>query len=353
MIGTDVRNYNGQTFRARMLSRVFQELYDARIFFCYSDRDKIPPEMGMAENKYSRRFNKRLFSKFPFFLNLLLDKDKYDVIYICGEFKTFPFYLLIARIKGIKIVFEAESILSKESEDSGCSALLLASNRVLERFVARNSDHFVALSQDIQEFYSSHNDRISVINAILNEIWFENIREDISPQGKKKVGLIGPFTNARNNSELTFVLDSLDRFDSNVEFHIFGKCDRELPKDSKLVYIGFIQDYSEYRMRLAEMDMVLVPSSIATYGPLTKILEPMACGVPVFTTPAGFFGLDNIEKDQDIFVFDRDVLVEQFNSNLVKIDKLNDLRMSGRTKVAKYYSYEYNKNKLSSIISKI
>ena len=68
------------------------------------------------------------------------------------------------------------------------------------------------------------------------------------------------------------------------------------------------------------MDAVLVPSKIPSFWPLNKILEPMACSLPVFTTPVGAVGLDHVKHGESIFVYEESELVAKLNENLFDID---------------------------------
>ena len=70
--------------------------------------------------------------------------------------------------------------------------------------------------------------------------------------------------------------------------------------------------------QLSSLNAVLIPSKIATLGPLNKILESMACSIPVFTTPKGVIGLSNYENKKNILIFNEENLVEGINESSIQ-----------------------------------
>ena len=122
---------------------------------------------------------------------------------------------------------------------------------------------------------------------------------------------------------------------------VIGDCDYRI-ENERIIYAGHVEDYVEH---LACLDCVLVPSRIATTGPLNKILEPMSLGLPVFTTPAGVVGLDYVNPGKDILVFEEKDLVNKIHDLIFDEELIEEMGRNARHTVEVYYSKEVNAKK--------
>jgi glycosyltransferase involved in cell wall biosynthesis len=101
------------------------------------------------------------------------------------------------------------------------------------------------------------------------------------------------------------------------------------------------------------LDAVLVASTFPSSGPLNKILEPMACSLPVFTTPVGAVGLDHITSGEDIFISEESELVTKVNESLFDSDLMERVGKNARRTIEKHYGVEVNKGKLITAIEQL
>ena len=136
----------------------------------------------------------------------------------------------------------------------------------------------------------------------------------------KIIGLIGAFVHKGiNTSALDFLYRNIDEFDERIKFVVIGACDYKI-QNERIEYTGYLNDVQDYVDRLTRLDAVLVASRYYTSGPLNKILEPMACSVPVFTTPVGAVGLDHVTAGEDIFICDESEIVAKVNESLFDVE---------------------------------
>ena len=151
---------------------------------------------------------------------------------------------------------------------------------------------------------------------------------------------------------IQYVYENITRFNNNIIFTLIGNCENKIQND-KIVYTGYISSHSEYLEQLSSLNAVLIPSKIATLGPLNKILESMACSIPVFTTPKGVIGLSNYENKKNILIFNEENLVEGINESISNSNLMKDVGKKSREYFENYYSKKANEKKLLNIFNEL
>lgn len=279
-------------------------------------------------------------------------KHRFDHIYCSHDRYGFLILYLFRRIFKYKLIYEAHSIISEEFENAGKNILYIKSKRCLENFVASHADGVVAVSENAYTYFQKYNKNIEIIPVFkdtnfykLNQTERMKIRQKYTDS--KIIGIIGPFNIDFNKYFLTFLYKNIDLFDRRIKFMIIGDYNNNRIDNKRIIYIGYTQNYIGY---LSSIDCVLIPSKIATSGPLNKILEPMSLGLPVFTTPQGLVGLDHVTPGKDIFVFEEDELVDKINKLILDDELMAEIGRNARIVVKKYYSKEGNEKKLIAVI---
>lgn len=342
----------GTTVRPKRVGELLRDSFD----ICFITRsssdleeiDGIPVQMVRPAR--TRLWNLKLFRT--------LSGTDYDYIYCSSDWFGFLTYYFLRRFYHYKIIFEAHTIISEEFKERKANPLKVFFFQVLEKFVVKRSDFLVTLSENIYEFYS-YKKNIELVHVFIDEDLFRDQDEDrfISDHIRKSdddhrvVGLIGPFDEFSNRYFLEFLEKNMDRFDDRIHFKIIGKCQERIDHP-KIEYTGYIEGIQDYVKVLSSLDALLVPSRTATLGPLNKIVEAMACSVPVFTTPKGIVGLYNIRAGQEVYVFSEDDLVSGLNDNIFG-EELIKVAGNARGYVEKYYSKEANKQKLMGIFNRL
>lgn len=275
--------------------------------------------------------------------------NKFDIVLCENDWLGFPTYWLFSKLFKYKIVFEAHGILSEESEDWGRNILIIKIFQLIEKFCIKRSDLVIALSDKIKLKYGEYNNNIELIPVFIDN--FECNHK--TKQKIKKIGIIGPFGSIRNKYYTPdFISKNISKFDKKIEFIILGKCDKNY-ESSRIIKLGYINSFNEYMHSLADMDAIIVIENHETSGPLNKILEAMACEIPVFTTPKGAVGLDKIKNGNNIIITEENELTEVVNTVIFDDEKLQILSKNAKKLFNNYYSLKVNELKIIESIKLI
>jgi glycosyltransferase involved in cell wall biosynthesis len=290
-------------------------------------------------------------------------KNRFDLVYCSNDLWGFFTYFALAKLYNFKIVFEAHGILSLEREQqlpdpSPINRVRIDMLKLREKFAVTHADCIIALCSDIYKHYARFNKRIFLVPVFVDETRFKRRENNVqcSEDDKgKTIGLIGPFAqdNATNTYALDFVYRNMDKFDERIKFTVIGECDFKQIRSERIQYVGYLKKFQDYVNQLTRLDAVLVASGFPTSGPLNKILEPMACSLPVFTTPVGAVGLDYITSGEDIFINEESELVTQVNESLFDSDLMERVGKNARRTIEKHYGIEVNKGKLIEVIEQL
>ena len=347
---SDVSMNEGTSVRAKRIFELLQKERDCTLII----RGRSPSKADNVEViKPSKLWN---FQLIP-----VVRKNRFDLIYCASDFWGFFTYFALAKLYNFRIAFEAHGILSLEKEDGLHNPNLLdkVAIRILkvrEKFVVRHADCIIALSSDIYKYYAKFNKRIFLIPTFVDETKFKGrespARWKSDDDEEKTIGLIGPFAQNKGTNAYTldFVCRNIDEFDERIKFTVIGECDFKQIRSERMQYVGYLKKFQDYVDQLTLLDAVLVASRFPTFGPLNKILEPMACSLPVFTTSVGAGGLDHIKSGEDIFINEESELVAQVNKSLFDFDLMDRIGRNARRTIETYYSAEANNKKLVEVI---
>jgi glycosyltransferase involved in cell wall biosynthesis len=283
-------------------------------------------------------------------------KNRFDCVYCSNDLWGFFTYFALAKFYDFKIVFEAHGILSLEEEQwspdpSPIDKVRIKVLKLREKFAVKHADCIIALCSDIYNHYATFNKRICLVPVFVDET-----RSQCSKDGEEKtVGLIGPFAKegGLNTHTLDFVYQNMDKFDERIKFTVIGECDYKQIQSERIQYVGYLKEFQDYVDQLTLLDAVLVASTFPTSGPLNKILEPMACSLPIFTTPVGAVGLDHITSGEDVFISEESELVTQINESLFDSDLMEKVGKNARRTIEKHYGVEVNKGRLITALEQL
>jgi glycosyltransferase involved in cell wall biosynthesis len=348
----DISRDNGTSVRAKRVFALLQKKYDCTLIV-RGERDSKSENVVVI--KPSKFWN---FQLIPVFLN-----GRFDLVYCASDFWGFFTYFALARLLTCKIILEAHGIYSLEKErglrdPSLIDKVRIETSKWREKFAVKHADCVIALSSDICNYYGRFNKRIFLVPAFVNEKEFRSQKSTSERKSDnyeaKNVGLIGPFVqnNDINSHALDLVYRDIDEFDGRIKFVIIGECDYKI-RNERIEYTGYLNDFRDYVNQLTRLDAVLVASRFPTSGPLNKILEPMACSLPVFTTPVGAVGLDHIRSGEDIFISEESKLVTQVNKSLFDSDLMERVGKNARRTIEKYYGIEVNEGKLVAVVEQL
>jgi glycosyltransferase involved in cell wall biosynthesis len=343
----DIADTNGTTVRARSVAKILRGEY--KIFIV--TRASSPPDvelltsLGIGDNQVkivrpekTKAWNLKLIP--------LVLRNRFDCVYCVGDLFGFITYCLLSKITGHKLVFEAQSLGHKETEQlSKVRAFIYL---LLETFIGETADAIIALSDDAYRFYAKLNRHVSLIPAFVDCSSFQGDRRCRNVRGKV-VGLIGPFDSVFNKDQMRFLYANLEKFDKRIRFKVIGRCDGVLT-GNKIEYTGYLKSHEEYVAALCQLDALLVPTRVATFGPKTKILEAMACGTPVFATPPSVVGLDYVTPGKDILVFSENELVSMVNKLVFDEQHMSRVARDARNTVERCYDEAIHGSEIVSVI---
>ena len=348
----NVFSTDGTTVRARRIAKILKNYYEIFFITRTNSSDKLcrinDIDVISVNPENTKLWNLKLV--------LPISKTKFRIVYCSNDWFGFITYYLLSKFLNYKIIFEAHSILSHESKEMGINGIKLKSREILEKFVIKNADQVIALSKNTFDYYQIFNPKIELIPVFVDENLFKKNASSISNNShnnsKKLLGIIGPFNTDFNKNFLNYIYNNISYLDPRIDIVAIGKFDTYISSD-RIRYTGYIDSIQDYVDTLSSLDAVIIPSDTATYGPLNKIIEPMSCSLPVFTTPKGMIGLYYVENGKDILVFEINCLIENINRLIFDDELMNKIGSNARTVVETYYSTKVNNDKLLNIISNL
>ena len=348
---SDISMNEGTSLRTKRVFELLQKKYDCTLIA----RGKLDNKSGNVEIIRPSKF-------WNFQLIPVVMRHQFDLIYVASDFWGFFTYLALARLRTFKIVLEVHGVYSLEREDRLSDLGLIGKIRMRmgewrENFAVKHADCIVALAEDIYRCYGRLNECIFIVDNFVDEKQFrpqKKSREQRSDgKERKTVGLIGPFYQSNiNNYFLDFLYQNVQKFDARINFIVIGLCDYKIANE-RISYTGYLSDFQNYVDQLAHLDAVLVPAKFSSFGALTKVLEPMACSVPVFTTPAGLVSFDHVTPGEDILICDESELVAKVNESLFDLALMERVGKNARCTIEKYYSETLNSEKLIAVIDRV
>lgn len=346
----NITNTNGTTVRARSVIRLLKGKYDVLLITRASSiNDRVMSSLDLRKDAIklvrpggTKFWNLKLI---PIILH-----NRFHVVYCVADIFGFFTYYLLSKILKFKIIFEAHALAHKEKEQTSKARAIIYF--LVETFIGKNANAIIALSGVTYSFYLRLNKNTFFIPIFIDDKLFKNCSKKGGSVREKVVGLVGPFNIVPNKHQLDFLYANLDRFDKGIHFKIIGKCNRRLT-NNRVEYTGYLESLEEYVRALCQLDALLVPVRIATFGPKNKILEAMACSLPVFSTPKATVGLDFAKRDKDLFVFEEYELADKLNSLIFNNELMKKIGNSARMVVEKYYSEAANSRKTVRILEKI
>jgi len=345
----NISKTSGTTVRARSIARILGNKFDVFLVTrANSIDDVLMVSLGIEKNsiKVVRPEREKLWNVklIPIILS-----NRFHVVYCVADVFGFFTYYILSKFLKYKIIFEAHSLMYKEMKQ--ISKLKTVISYLLEVFIASNADAVIALSGITYSFYKRFNKNTFFIPVFIDVKQFEREHKNKHVLGKV-VGLIGPFDILPNKDQLDFLYANMDKFDKRIRFRIIGKCNKRLI-NTRIEYTGYLKSTKDYVKAISELDALLVPARFATYGTKNKIIEAMACGIPVFATWNAVKGLDFVENFKNIVICEEDQLINIVNECIFDERFMKEISLNAWNTIKKYYSIDIYKNKILYILHKI
>jgi glycosyltransferase involved in cell wall biosynthesis len=287
-----------------------------------------------------------------FRLAVTLFRHKFDIVCCADDFWGFPVCYLLSIILRYKTIFDAHAILSEERKQLNPSRIRTKWDQILERFAITKANYVIAVGEDILEFYQKYKHNIGIIPLFTDVSLFKPKNQIGSyTKGYKRLGMIGPFTEEHNQTSLPFIYNNLDKFDKRIRFIVIGVCDNKV-QNERIEYTGYLPSITDYISELCQLDAVLDCKEPGT-GPFTKVIEAMACGLPVFTIPRAMMNFGKARTEKDLLVFPKDKLVSKINELIFNRELMLEIGHNARVTIEKYYSKTVVSQKLLEVINRL
>lgn len=167
---------------------------------------------------------------------------------------------------------------------------------------------------------------------------------------EKKILFIGNFKWIQNRQSIEWIIKDIwpkiqqkykqKKLSGNLTLWVVGKNIPETIKNLEGTNIVFDENAPNETQKIFKESFALISPIIVGGGTSYKILEAMATGVPVVTTPLGIDGL-KVKKDQDILVeSDSNHLADSIISLVENSVFYTKISRNGRSCIEKHYTWE-------------
>lgn len=334
---------------------------------------------GKKTNIFSKVFNivRKIFSRhFPLqsclFISIgnnkklkkIIRSNNYDVV-VVEMIRLAPLYKFLKKNTNSKLVLELDDIISKRYKIQSNNLLGQTSNenkffnkllsfsfirkiiceieynklQCSEIFYSKCYDEVFLINKcEAEELSNATNRNISWLPCVIDDDMFLDFNYSKYNNEKIVLGFAGLLLTPANMASLENIIDNiLPKLNFTFVFKVIGKAPDFLIKRYKnnenIVFTGFVDDF---KRELSEIIIFLCPMAFGT-GIKTKILEAMACCVPVITNSVGSYGI--FANDNELIVIDDNEEIANFiNENISNNVYFERIAFSGRNFIKNNFS---------------
>lgn len=235
-------------------------------------------------------------------------KMQVDIVH-CHDLDTLLIGIIIAKLKGAKIIYDAHEIYSAMVQDSVPKFFQRLIDK-LEACMIKRVDLIITVSSGLADIFGGHDAKN--ISVILNcpdlkikssEEELKAIRKSLGVENKMFILYIGALERGRSLEELVTVFSRREDVDMVFVIGGFGILEeklKSLSKQSKNIrFIGFVnpEDVPNYTFAADVLILLFDPNLLdKRLGLPNKIFEAMSAGKPIVVSK-GTAGGDLVEKE--------------------------------------------------------
>ena len=323
---------------------------------CLGDENKLPEKVNLIKLNLRQEevsFFKRIFyrmlnqMRITFKLRKLRDADVF--IFYCGSAPLFPFLFttLILRKKTILKIDGRGSVLWKEKSIEGNHRIV----KIIIHSLSERIAYFLAckIAVEYESMIERYNmqkwqHKISLANLYIDIAIFKKTKE--LAERTYQIGYFGRFSKEKGVLEFAQSLPLILKYKESKVIMVGGGEQKEeidgiLTNDniqSKVELTGWIEN-KKIPDYLNDVKMVIVPSY--SEGIPNIVLEAMACGTLVLSTPVG--GIPDVIKDGETGFIMEDNSPECIARNVIRVlnhPKLEGIVNNARNLIAEKYTYD-------------
>jgi len=326
------RPHTGDVEYAAALVRMLESSFDAKLY-CFEGHDYMRPRVHyyMGLPKWLFQFTRNLVKNG----GIIVIVNHLGVSFWCACIRL----VFKRRYKVVPYVNNIETI-SRVRYTGEFKQLNYFLNLFMWRFTFAQCKFILANRNDVLKgiFSSWHSLGLPVVLVDTEQVEGgtksrQRVRSSlgIGPE-KKLVGVIGPF-HANNKPSITFVKDNIDRFSTNTQFLMIGDVS---PADKfyhdRVRFVGRVDDLYGY---ISACDCVLIPRFVHHGAPMGKMVNAMACGVPVVTNDLEEMKL---QPGKDVVLGSLEELPSLVNQLLADERLALEIGLNGQKHIQEYYS---------------
>lgn len=294
------------------------------------------------------------------------EAEKSDII-----IATHPwFFPHIKKFKNKTLVYDShncEYLLKKDSLKKTLTwRILLRLIKYIEKTACKKSDLVIACSENNKEsfkkLYKIKNEKIYVLPNSVDteeikpptEKEKEKAKLALRLENKKTIIFVGTYYGP-NNEALDFIIRNLSKL-KDYTFLIVGNINLHFQKEypnKKLPNIKFYGKVGWKKLKLLyKASDIAINPMFSGSGINIKMLDYMAAGIPVITTPIGVRGVKEVKNLEHMIICP----IEDFKKtilNLANNEKLQEqFRIKSRIIVEKYYSHKKINKEFNEILKR-
>jgi len=322
----------GDVEYAAALVRMLESSFDAKLY-CFEGHDYMRPRVHyyMGLPKWLFQFTTNLVKNW----GIIVIVNHLGVSFWCAWIKL----VFKRKYKVVPYVDNAEAI--SRVRYAGVSNLLnYFLNLFMWRFIFAQCKFILANRNGVPHsiFLSWHSLGLPGILVDTEQIARgaksrQRVRSSLGIGTEEKIiGVIGPF-HAFNKPSITFVKDNINRFLANARFLMIGDVS---PADKfyhdRVRFVGRVDDLYGY---ISACDCVLIPRFVHHGAPMGKMVNAMACGVPVVTNDLEGMKL---QQGKDVVLGSLEELPSLVNQLLADERLALEIGLNGQKHIQEYYS---------------
>ena len=225
-----------------------------------------------------------------------------------------------------------------------------------EKWFWKKAKRVIAMSQTDSKLMSLRvaDLKVDIVPNGVDTVFFA-FRRKIRKSKTKTILFVGNFKWLQNREAVSFLINKVWPeirivLKENVNLWIVGKFPPENIR-KKMPGVKISDDIDDIRTAYANSDVLLAP----IYGPggtRYKILESMAAGIPVVTTPTGIEGLSAVNLRDALIADDAKGLAKMTVKVLTDENLYHTLAKNGRYLVENNFSWQAIAEKLDNIYQK-
>lgn len=284
---------------------------------------------------------------------VLLKVSKYDLVVI--EYELFPyfpsFFEKILALVGVKYVVDYDDAIFHNYDKH--------SNKIIRQFLGNKIDKVMRYSSCVIAGNSYLADRaveanaknVKIIPTIVDQKRYK--QKDIFTLDKFKIGWIGSPSTFGYLKSIKNILQQFGQ-DKNIEIHVVGSKEKLSLKNVKEIHYEWNEDTEASTILNFDVGIMPLENTLWANGKCAyKLIQYMASGIPVVTSPVGM-NKKIIKNGVNGFLAEtQEEWIGAFEALYKNTELQKKMGGEGRKMIDEFYNLEYQSKNMIEIIKKV